>query len=70
MDIFLRLTVTDGGNLRFAWSKNGKKYTACGKPFKMHKGRWIGAKFGYLSIEPPTKADRGWVEADWIRVTK
>jgi len=36
----------------------------------MKEGRWIGAKFGYISAETNSKCDRGWVDADWIRITK
>jgi hypothetical protein len=36
----------------------------------MREGKWIGAKFGYVSAETDHKADRGWVDADWIRVSK
>ena len=31
---------------------------------------WIGAKFGFVSVETDAKADRGWLDVDWIRVTK
>ena len=78
-DIFLRLTVTNaeagqphGGKpvVRFAWSRDDKKYTPCGTPFTMRQGKWIGAKFGFVSVETDAKADRGWLDVDWIRVTK
>ena len=67
--IFLRFTVNDS-KLRFAYSRDGKKFTDCGDEFQMKEGKWIGAKFGFVSAETDAKADRGWVEADWIRVTK
>ena len=68
-DIYLRLTVDDS-KLHFSYSMNGKKFTECGDEFKMREGKWIGAKFGFIAAETNAKADRGWVEADWIRVTK
>lgn len=68
-DIYLRLTVNDG-MVTFAWSQNGKKFNACGEPFKMREGKWIGAKFGFVAAEPNPKVDKGWIDADWIRVTK
>ncbi len=68
-DIYLRLSVADS-KLHFAYSMNGKKFTDCGTEFQMKEGKWIGAKFGFVSAETDAKADRGWVEADWIRVTK
>ncbi|MCR4959562.1 MAG: glycoside hydrolase 43 family protein [Prevotella sp.] len=82
-DIYLRLAVDPQSTapnaqpstfnpqptVRFAYSLNNKKWTACGEPFQMKEGKWIGAKFGFVSAETDAKADRGWVEADWIRVT-
>ena len=67
-DIYLRLTVKDS-KMTFSWSQNGKKYQPCGDEFRMREGKWIGAKFGFVSAETDAKADRGWIEADWIRVT-
>ena len=78
-DIYLRLQVTNaeagaahGGKpmVQFSYSLNGKKFQNCGELFKMRKGTWIGAKFGFLSVETNAKVDRGWVDADWIRITK
>lgn len=68
-DIYLRMIVNNG-KCRFAYSKNGKKYEAVGEEFKMREGKWIGAKIGFVAIEPAGKANRGWVDADWFRVTK
>jgi beta-xylosidase len=68
-DIYLRLKVKES-KVQFAWSQNGKKYTDCGQEFKMKEGKWIGAKFGFVAAETDPKCDRGWVDADWIRVTK
>ena len=68
-DIYLRLTVNDS-KLHFAYSLDGKKFQACGSEFQMKEGKWIGAKFGYVSAETDPKCDRGWVEADWMRVEK
>lgn len=67
-DIYLQLTVSNG-LLRYAYSMDGRKYTTCGEEFRMKEGKWIGAKFGFVAVEPDPKADRGWVEADWIRIT-
>ncbi len=67
-DIWLQLSVDDS-MLNFAYSQNGKKFTPCGEAFKMREGKWIGAKFGFVAADASTKNDRGWVEADWIRVT-
>jgi len=67
-DIFLRLRVDDS-KLHFAYSPDGKKFTDCGDEFRMKEGKWIGAKFGFVSAESDPKADRGWVDADWIHIS-
>ena len=82
-DIYLRLHVSYLGGknsdgtlkheaaVRFSYSKDGKKYTEAGSsPFTMRQGKWIGAKFGYVAVDTNPKTDKGWIEADWIRVTK
>ena len=53
----------------FAYSLDGMKYKSCGEEFQMREGKRIGAKFGFVSVETDPKADRGWVDADWIRIT-
>ena len=67
-DIYLRLKVNDAV-ARFSYSQDGKKFTDCGQAFRMKEGKWIGAKFGFIAAETDPKCDRGWVDADWIRIT-
>ena len=78
-DIYLRLQVSNaeagvahGGKplVSFAWSQNGKKFTPCGRQYELKQGKWIGAKFGFVAVDTNPKTDRGWIDADWIRVTK
>ena len=68
-DIYLRLVVSDG-QCQFLWSQDGKSFRLAGDTFRMKEGKWIGAKMGFLSVEPAGKTGRGWVDADWFRVTK
>ena len=68
-DIYLRMKVADS-KLRFAWSQDGKKFSECGDEFQMKEGKWIGAKFGFIAAETDPLCDRGWIDADWIRITK
>ena len=68
-DIFLRMTVSDG-KCRFSWSSNGKKFTEVGDEFTMKEGKWIGAKIGFVAAETGQQTNRGWIDADWFRVTK
>lgn len=78
-DIYLQLKVRNeeagqagGGKpkVSFAWSQNGKKFKECDGSYTMKQGKWIGAKFGFVAAETNPKVDKGWLEADWIRVTK
>ena len=69
-ELYLRLTVKEGAKLTFAYSKNGKKFQTVGDEFQMREGKWIGAKFGFLAEEPAQKAPSGFLDIDWIRVTK
>ncbi len=68
-DIYLRLEVRDS-KVRFAWSQNGKKFRECGGEYQMKEGKWIGAKFGFVAAETNPKVDKGWLDVDWIRITK
>ena len=68
-DIYLRMKV-DAGKCRFYYSLDGKKYKSAGSEFTMREGKWIGAKIGLVAAEPAGKANRGWIDADWFRITK
>ena len=68
-DIYLRLKVDDS-KVKFSWSQNGKKFKDCGSEYQMKEGKWIGAKFGFVAAETNPKVDKGWIDADWIRITK
>jgi beta-xylosidase len=67
--IYLRLSVSHS-KVKFAYSPDGKSFKDCGEEFPMKEGKWIGAKFGYVCVESDSKCDRGWLDADWIRVTR
>ncbi len=68
-DIYLRMVVKEG-KCSFAYSLDGKKFKTAGTEFKMREGKWIGAKIGFVAAEPANKTPRGWIDADWFRITK
>lgn len=68
-DIYLRMTVNNGV-CSFSYSSDGKKFKDAGEKFNMREGKWIGAKIGFVAAEPAGKTNRGWIDADWFRVTK
>ena len=69
-DIYMQVQVIEGAVCQFSYSMDGKKYTAVGEPFKARQGKWIGAKVGLFCVNPDGINNRGWVDADWFRVTK
>ena len=68
-DIYMRMQVKDS-KVQFSYSENGKKFKTCSAELPMKEGKWIGAKFGFVAVETNEKADRGWIDADWIRITE
>ncbi|WP_299270170.1 glycoside hydrolase 43 family protein [uncultured Prevotella sp.] len=69
LDIYMQMRVKDG-KCQFAYSLDDKRYKDVGDVFGLRQGKWIGAKMGYVSERSNTKGNRGWIDADWFRVTK
>lgn len=69
LDVYLRMQVADG-KCQMSYSTDGKHFVQAGKPFAMRQGRWTGAKMGLVSACSQRKGNRGWVDADWFRVTR
>ena len=69
MAIYMQMKIKDG-KCQMAYSLNGKSYQDVGKPFAMRKGKWIGAKMGFVSERSNLKGNRGWIDADYFRVAK
>lgn len=72
MELFMRLNVRKGGECTFAYSRDGRTYLPCGRPFRARQGKWIGAKMGFVCVEPHAEPalNRGWLDVDWFRVTR
>ena len=69
LDMYLRMIVKDG-LCRFSYSTDGKRFKDAGESFKMREGKWIGAKFGFVAECRNRKDSRGWLDVDWMRITK
>ena len=69
LDLYLRMTVKDGV-CNYSYSLDGKRFKLAGEPFTIRQGKWIGAKFGFVAECETLKASRGWLDVDWIRITK
>jgi beta-xylosidase len=56
---------------RFYYGFDGKHWSELTeRPFIGKPGKWIGAKFGLYCNRFAPKNDSGWVQIDWINVTK
>lgn len=54
----------------FSYSRDGKKFVDFGSTLNVKEGHWIGAKFGLFCTRPWVSNDSGWLDIDWVRVTK
>ena len=66
-DIYLRITIENGGTARCSFSRNGLDFTAIGPTSTIREGRWIGAKLGFFFTRQVRINDGGSVDLDWIR---
>lgn len=62
----LRMTVSTGGKVQFAYSLDAKTYSPVGELFTAAMGRWVGAQMGLFSIGEDGKS---FVDVDYFRVT-
>ena len=69
LDIYLRIAVEDG-QCSYAYSTDGRRFKAAGEPFAMREGKWIGAKYGFVAESDAADTNRGWLDIDWIKITK
>ena len=70
-DVWFRVEVSEKGLCRFSYSTDGEHFRPAGsRPFTARAGKWIGAKVGLFCVSNGSTADRGWIDADWFRITK
>lgn len=66
--IILRVIVDTGAVCCFSYSVDGNEFKSLGREFVARGGRWIGAKVGLFSIEPPGNLHGGCTDYDWFRI--
>ena len=69
LTLYIRATVADG-RCSFAYSTNGLQFRETSTDFAMREGKWIGAKIGFVAEETNSKGNRGWIDADWFRISR
>jgi beta-xylosidase len=69
-EIYLQLKMTSEAKCKFAYSTDGKNFTAIENEFQAEMGRWIGAKMGFFCTRTTQTNDSGYVDVDWFRLTK
>ncbi len=69
IDLFLRMNISNG-TCQFEYSLDNKRFHPAGDPFAMRKGKWIGAKLGFLAECKGLRKNRGWLDIDYIRIRK
>jgi beta-xylosidase len=67
--LYLRLTMQEGGNARFAYSVDKVSFTPAGTPFLANKGRWVGAQIGLFSVGTNPGAATSNLDVDYFRTT-
>lgn len=69
--IFLRMTLTKGAQVQFAFSGDNHQFTPIGPNFAASEGRWVGARMGLfaLSTAGTNTPDTSFVDVDYFRVS-
>lgn len=65
-NLFLRVSVYNEANYRFAYSTDGTNFTELKNVFKARAGRWIGAKVGIFALKENNTNDSGYADFDWF----
>ena len=69
--VILQTTVAHGAKCRFAYSFDGKSFTAFGEEFQATAAKWVGAKIGLFASRPPPapSSPEGHADFDFFRVS-
>ena len=67
-DVFLRVSMKEGGLCQFSYSLDGSNYQNIGSEFQTIEGRWIGAKIGLYAISSQETGIKGYADFDWFHI--
>ena len=66
-EIFLRVSINNGGNCIFSFSTEGNRFENIDYTFPAKKGKWVGAKIGIFSTAPYNCKKTGFTDYDWFK---
>lgn len=69
--IYLRMTVTKGAQVQFAFSTDKRQFTPIGPTFAASVGRWVGAQMGLFALTTSSNTagnNRSSVDVDYFRI--
>jgi beta-xylosidase len=69
-EIYLGITMRKGALASFSYSLDGKEFKEVSKDFEAKPGRWVGAKLGLFCMRTDETNDAGFVDIDWMRISK
>jgi beta-xylosidase len=67
--VWLKVRIFPDQQCRYAYSFDGKQFTEIDRSFNISKGQWIGAKLGLFCISPSVIKGKGYIDADYFRIT-
>lgn len=68
-DLYLKVRIEEGANVRFAYSTDGNSYQWIDNKFVATEGKWIGAKVGIFTTRPVKMNDAGFTDFDYFRIS-
>ena len=68
--IYLQTKISEDGKAQFYFSEDNISFQKIGNDFEMKKGKWIGAKIGFVAQREGFINDAGNLKIDWIRFKK
>jgi beta-xylosidase len=69
-EVYLKINISKDALAVFSYSLDGNLYKEVGKKFQMKPGKWVGAKLGLFCLRADDTNDAGFVDIDWLRLTK
>lgn len=67
-EIYLRISLREGAEYRFSYSRDGRSFIDFGEGGTAEKELWIGAKLGLFCINARGLIGTGFVDVDWFEI--